>query len=139
MASPSREEGRRDQAAAFVARRLPDLHDVEPMGPDDASCLQELRDVLIRNGAVDRFGITLLHDHFELQPDELLVETCEPEIRVLTITPERPEGRAAAERVIETSWRFSESGDVLAGLVCRVGCFVDLKDNHRRTHQRVTR
>jgi hypothetical protein len=109
------------------------------MGPDDAKCLEQLREVLIRNGAVDRFGITLLHDHFELQPDELLVETCEPDVRVLTITPEHSEKQTDADRLIQTNWRFTESGDVLAGLVCRVGCFVDLKDNHRQTHQRVNR
>ena len=78
---------------ASSAKRLPDLHEVKPMGPDDANCLEQLREVLIRNGAVDRFGITLLHDHFEVQPDELLVETCEPEFVCSRLPPSAPKSR----------------------------------------------
>jgi hypothetical protein len=96
-----------------------------------------MREVLVRHGALERFGLTLLHDHFDMDVDELLVETCEPEARVLTIHPERAPAPGTGERLIATSWQFSPEGDVVAGLVCKLGCFVDLKDRHRKTHQRV--
>lgn len=122
---------------ARAVGRLPEIEEIEPLGPSDSTCLDEIRDVLVRHGAIERFGITLLHDHFEVASDEVLVETCDPESRVLTVTPARFGCVTDEARLVETNWRFSQRGSVLASLVCRVGCFVDLKDKHRRTHQRV--
>lgn len=116
----------------------PDLSDIDPIGEADRACLEEVRDALARHGRLDRFGLTLLHDHFQLEDDELLVETCDPETRTLTIAPEVITEPSGPEfRLVETNWRFSPEGDVVAGLVCKNGCFVDLKDKHKRTHQRV--
>lgn len=114
----------------------PDLVDIQPLNDGDRQCLEDIREVLRRHNALDRFGINLLHDHFALEPGELLMETCEPSSRTLTIRPALPEPDQAG-RTVETNWRFSHDGDVVAGLVCKVGCFVDLKDRHKRTHQRV--
>ncbi len=115
----------------------PDLTDIEPVGDRDRACLEEVRAVLARHGYLDRFGLTLLHDHFALDDSELLVETCDHDLRTLTIAPEVVDGADSEFRLIATNWRFSPEGDVIAGLVCKVGCFVDLKNNHKRTHQRV--
>jgi hypothetical protein len=119
--------------------RLPELEDIEPLGASDSACLEEIRDVLVRHGAIERFGITLLHDHFDVAFDEMLLETCDPGYRVLTMTPASVSAITDEGRLVETNWRFSRNGGVLASLVCRVGCFVDLKDKHHRTHQRVSR
>jgi hypothetical protein len=115
--------------------RSPDLNEVEPLGAADAPLLEELRAVLGRHDALERFGITLLHDHFDLDDGEQLLETCNPETRTLTIAPERI--GSDASRIVETSWQFSREGEARAGLVCKVGCFVDLQDRHKRTHNRV--
>jgi hypothetical protein len=115
----------------------PDLADLEPLGEQDRACLDELRAVLDRFGSLDRFGLSLLHDHFDVAPDERMMETCDPGHRTLTIRPEPTHDLEPGVRIVETSWRFGATGDVIAGLVCKVGCFVDLKDRHKRTHERV--
>jgi hypothetical protein len=121
-----------------MARTSPDLKDIAPLGESDRQCLEEIREVLARYERLDRFGLTLLHDHFPLEDNELLMETCDPGTRTLTILPEVIDPTEQRYSVVATNWRFSaERGDVIAGLVCKVGCFVDLKDNHKKTHQRV--
>lgn len=119
---------------------LPDLTEIPPVGDEDRACLSELRDVLRAHEALGRFGVVLLHDHFVVLEGEMLVETCDEASRTLTIRP-LPVGPDPAEgRFIETSWRFSPDGegsDLTTMLKCKVGCFVDLKDRHRRTHDRV--
>lgn len=117
--------------------RFPDLVDLEPLGEVDRACLEDLRAVLARHGSLERFGITLLHDHFPLAESERLMETCDPATRTLTIRPEPIDEPPSSFRLVETQWEFGGGEDILAALVCRVGCFVDLKDNHKRTHQRV--
>jgi hypothetical protein len=75
----------------MLHNRLPDVDAVEPIEgvPDDDACLSELRDVLLKHGAANRFGIALLHRHFELEPNEVLVERCDPAARTLTTRPAR--------------------------------------------------
>lgn len=119
--------------------RLPDIEDIEPLGAQDAPFLQEVREVFERHGMFERFGLTLLHDHFDIADDELLVETCDVENRVLTSSPQHIDAAEPGDRLIETNWKFAQEGGIVAGLVCRVGCFVDLKDRHKRTHQRVNK
>jgi hypothetical protein len=97
------------------------FEDVAPYGPGDSSLFLELREVLIRHGAIDRFGITLLHKHFEIREDETLVESVDAEGRTLTIHPEpineneKDEGQGG----VATSWRFTaNSNEPLERLVC---------------------
>ena len=118
---------------------LPDIDEIEPLGPSDEACLQELRNVLDRHGALERFGITLLHDHFSLSEDEMLIEECDEQTRTLTIQPVSTSEDAEDGEVIQTNWRFplEPTTDLHNTMVCKVGCFSDLKDNHRRTHDRV--
>ena len=120
-----------------MRQHSPDLIDIVPLGEADRACLDAVRAALSAHGSLDRFGLTLLHDHFPLQDGELLVETCDPDSRTLTIAPGVVDTNNTDDRLIETNWSFSPEGDVIAGLVCKVGCFIDLKDNHKRTHQRV--
>lgn len=119
-----------------MSHRSPDLLDVEPLNDGDRDCLEELREVLRRHNALDRFGINLLHDHFDLEPGELLIESCDVPNRTLTIQPSIPDPDEPG-RIVETNWRFSHDGDVVAGLVCKVGCFYDLKDRHHKSHEKL--
>ncbi len=54
---------------------LLDIDDVKPIDESDSVCLEEIRDVLERHDRLDRFGVTLLHKHFDLGDDEILLET----------------------------------------------------------------
>src|SRR4051794_15139518 len=107
-----------------MMQQFADLSDVEPLGEADRACLEEVRAALVRHNCLDRFGINLLHEHFKLGTNEMLMETCDPERRTLTIQPELIARSRTAGRVIETNWHFATDGDVIAGLVCKVGCFV---------------
>lgn len=44
-------------------------------------------EVLSRHGKLNPFGLSLLHDHFEMAEDEVLKETCDPQTRTLTMSP----------------------------------------------------
>ena len=53
--------------------KLPTIDEVVPVGPDDEACINEIRSVLARHNALQRFGITLLHKHFDITDDEVLL------------------------------------------------------------------
>ena len=114
---------------------LPDIDEVEALSAADDECLDELRAVLARHSALDRFGITLLHDHFELAPDELLVETCDKHGRVLTMRPVVI-SELTGGTLLETQWQLTPEGSAQRQ-VCKVGCFSDLKGKHNHVHDRV--
>lgn len=55
-------------------RNLPDIDDVKPICSSDEACLREIDEVLRKHRAIDRFGINLLHSHFPMAEDEVLLE-----------------------------------------------------------------
>lgn len=83
---------------------LPDITEVTPVGTQDQACIAEVRAVLERHGALQRFGLTLLHQHFEMNENEILVESVDTQSRVLTIRPTKVNGTDG----IETSWRLDD-------------------------------
>ncbi|MGI8908373.1 MAG: hypothetical protein ACR2IE_18015 [Candidatus Sumerlaeaceae bacterium] len=88
---------------------LPDIHEVSPLTDQERECLDAVRDVLYKHRCADRFGVMLLHNHFHLSDDEILVESCDMENRVLIAKPQKASEFDQA-RVIETNWRFVTSG-----------------------------
>jgi len=52
-----------------------DISAVQSLQADDLACFRELRDVLLRYGALERFGISLIHRHFDIADDEELMST----------------------------------------------------------------
>lgn len=67
-------------------RDLPDIDAVKPFGEADETCLQELNEVLRKHGATSRFGVNLLHSHFQMGEDEVLLEETDIENRKQTIS-----------------------------------------------------
>lgn len=95
----------------------PDISEVPPLSEGDRECFRELRDVLEKHGSLGRFGINLIHKHFEIGKDEVLVETIDTESRTLTV---RPISRAdLRQEATETQWQLA-SGEVVQ--VCPVYC-----------------
>lgn len=80
-----------------------DFEDVAPRNADDQACLDEIRAVLEKHGRLDRFGVCLLHKHFDLKEGEILKETCDPVARTLTIRPVDKKS-VDRDRVIPTAW-----------------------------------
>ncbi|WP_413807759.1 hypothetical protein [Streptomyces sp. OE57] len=82
---------------------LPRFEEAEGLGPRDAAFVRDLVAVLEKHGNLDRFGLCLLHDHFPLDADEVLVETNDPEARTLQIRVEKANG---TRHVKPSQWRF---------------------------------
>ena len=90
---------------AMTWNDLPSIHDVEMLDAADHRCLEEIREVLDKHGKAKRFGITLLHQHFTLREDELLVEHCDVERRTLITSPAKA-AEVIERHYIPTVWRF---------------------------------
>jgi hypothetical protein len=66
---------------------LKHIADVSPIGDADAACLEEVRGVLAKHGQLARFGISLLHSHFAVKDDEILMETTDMKKREHWVRP----------------------------------------------------
>ena len=66
---------------------LEHIVDVKPIGDHDAECLEDIRLVLEKHNCLSRFGVTLLHNHFELEEDEMMLETTNLENREHWVRP----------------------------------------------------
>jgi hypothetical protein len=84
---------------------LDNIGDVEPLGEDDRLILDDVKAVLEKHGALHRFGLMLMHSHFPLASDEVLVETIDGPNRTLTIKP-MPAHEVSENRLVPTSWRL---------------------------------
>jgi hypothetical protein len=111
---------------------LPDIDEVAPISESDRPCLDEIRAVLAKHGALQRFGIALLHEHFEVTEDEILVETIDVETRTLTSSPEKV-AELSEYNTIETSWRLDDL-DAMARCTtaCRPASFTESR--HKQVH-----
>jgi len=87
---------------------LKDLGDVKPLSEADENLMRDLRDVLRKHGATERFGITLLHKHFDLMDSEMLLESTDVRARKLILHAVPSDHGAPC---ISTSWKFKASGD----------------------------
>lgn len=116
----------------YAPPRLPDIDDVQPVGPNDQIIFDEVREVLQRHGALLRFGMTLLHQHFDMSDDEVLVESIDVENRTLSSSPQIAKGVKSA---IETSWRLDDpTGAKLCETLCRKERDIDGKEYHLGAH-----
>jgi hypothetical protein len=107
---------------------LPDITEVDPVDATDMAILAEIQDVLKRHNALGRFGVNLLHQHFDMADDEIMVEYTDVASRTQMIRVEKighPLGEH--ESVIYTRWAFSES----TGLIVTTACCSYYRGNHR--------
>ncbi len=106
--------------SADRVEQLADIGAVQGLSADDGMLMQELYEVLRKHGALQRFGITLLHQHFELAPDEVLLESTDRASRIQTIEPIRLSEVNALD-AIETSWRLDTGRPVMACVCVKYG------------------
>lgn len=103
---------------------LQDINEVEPLTDEDQETLQMVREVLRKRNAIDKFGVSLLHDHFDINEDEMLVETTDPVTRTQTIKPYRnkelKEANILEDGYIQTNWRFDKNDP--KNLICLLAC-----------------
>lgn len=55
-------------------RDLTEVKPYDPVNPNDVKCFSIIYNVLEAFGYTDRFGICLLHKHFDIDEDEVIVE-----------------------------------------------------------------
>lgn len=114
-------------------KSLGHINQVRPIDDSDSAALEEVRQVLEKHGCLDRFGIALLHRHFDVAPDEVMLETTDESEREHWV---RPVSRAAlAAKGVGTQstiLRFDTHG---WSQYC--GCDTD-KDGHTGGHTSFT-
>ena len=113
---------------------LLDIHEVQGFDPElDQPLFDEIKEVLRKHDSLHRFGITLLHKHFEVYEGEKLVESCDAENRTLTL---RPVAAALGEdeSYVQTNWRF-DVDSTFANQLCFADC---LKSGsvHKEIHKK---
>jgi hypothetical protein len=112
---------------------LLDIDSVEPINDADAAVLEEIHQVLLRHGKSSRFGVCLLHKHFEITDDEVAIEYTDVERRESRVTVEKRDDFNMNS--IQTVWRFQMGGSSM-GTNCVQRCAPG-GTTHRTVHQRV--
>ncbi len=103
---------------------LADIHEVKPLGDQDRACLEAIREVLTEYGCLERFGLNLLHKHFEMAADEILVEAVDEETRTLVTKPVSIMALSAdLETGIATQWHWQRNKDGAYEQICVARCF----------------
>lgn len=110
---------------------LPIANNMRPLSQDDLPCIRDLRDVLLRHNALDRFGVWLLHEHFPLAEDETLIETEDPEGRRLLVTVAKKDSVGNA---IETTWKLGRDQLLDPASMYRLKCVRDSSGFHETVH-----
>lgn len=95
---------------------LPDISEVTPFNENDKPVMDEIISVLKKHNALGRFGVTLLHQHFDINSDEILCESTDVLTRTQTIKPIK-KTELAQNDYTETSWRL-DNGTVMTACVC---------------------
>ena len=91
--------------------KLKDISEVRPVDATDEPCLNDIRAVLDKHGCLDRFGVALLHSHFDIADDEILLETTDEEKREHWVRPVKKKRLEEAGLDAQTTvLSFNESG-----------------------------
>jgi len=108
---------------------LENIDDVAPLNERDYAVLKEIGDVLRRHDLTNRFGVCLLHKHFDLSDDERLFEETDIHMRT-SISCVRKQGPDDSENTIGTMWRYSNG--IRAITECVKEC--DYSSGHKKIH-----
>lgn len=109
---------------------LRDIEDVPALSEDERACFSEVRAVLDRHRLLDRLGLCLLHKHFDVADDEVLLETCNVTDRTLLARPVK-RSRLDETNVQETSWYLGTNAAMQG---CKRVCEQDYTGKHVKGH-----
>jgi hypothetical protein len=107
-----------EPAGADRSNAFRPAEELGPLTAADFACFTELRAVLERHGMLERFGVTVLHKHFDLATNETLVETTDVAKRSMTIQPEVIDPSDVS--AITTQWYLGNTIP-LSVVKCRTG------------------
>lgn len=103
---------------ASVINSLPHIEAVAPLDDADRACFAEIRAALEKHGKLERFGVALLHKHFDLKDGECLVELTDENKRVSRVMPMTETD--VPPKSVETLWRLDAPGAIS---ICVVRCY----------------
>ena len=119
---------------AFAVNNLTDINDVERRLESEAGLFAEVKEVLRRHGVEKKYGLALLHKHFDLADDEVLMEYTDVENRTL-VSKATKRSDISIVSAIETVW--SLDGDhVTTG--CGIFCFYNSEAQQHIQQHRAT-
>lgn len=98
---------RRHNSRDYVALPDIDLTSAGLLSLEDYQCLAEVGRCLVEEHANERFGVTLLHSHFPVRDDEILVEEAHTDPQLITLRPVS----GACSGLVATSVCFGGAGD----------------------------
>ncbi len=114
-----------------VSRNFPNIDDIRPLSSQDQELMDEVREVIKKYDALDHFGLCLLHSHFEVHDDEIMVEECDLETRTLT---SRPVKKCEIQgNVVETMWSMTITRPTI---VCKQICQSTENPGGNKTHDK---
>jgi hypothetical protein len=105
-----------------------DISATEGFTANDAECFAEIRDVLKKFGLLEKYGISLIHRHFDIAEDECLVEKVDADARTLTVAPMR-KAELAPGTTTTTLWKLTDD-DKVAEIGCQ--CYVSNRGHEGR-------
>ena len=123
-------------ATSPIAREhtgLLSVTDVTPFSDLDKECFIELKEVLKRHGALQRFGITLLHTHSPIYEGEVLVEECDEQNRTLTLKPVK-HSTLREETLLQTNWRLDTEDSIQD---CQAYCVMTSEGHRGPAHRTI--
>ena len=120
---------------SFAVNALADIHDVAPGDLErERPAFDEMREVLKKYGLQEKYGVALLHKHFNLAADEQMVEYTDFENRTLISKPVKLGEIPSEARLMETVWKLDDN--LTRAGVCVVVCFYDPGINgHKGVHR----
>ncbi|WP_175810630.1 hypothetical protein [Burkholderia cepacia] len=83
------------------------IDQIAPLDAEDMACFTEIRDILKKYGKLERFGITLLHKHFDINQDEVLIETVNSATRSMKLQPQIIDPSDVG--MLDTQWYLGSS------------------------------
>jgi hypothetical protein len=125
-------------ATASIARTHQGLVHIDEVEPFDAvrdqALFDEIKQVLSKHAALHRFGVVLLHKHFDVHTGERMVEVCDVGDRSLIIQPTLEEPKDG-ETYVQTNWRF-DLDDPTSSQACFADCLRSGGGKHHETHKK---
>lgn len=107
---------------------LLDIADAQPLTEQDQPMVSEIYEVLKKYGAEKRFGLSLLHKHFDISDDEVLIESVNVETRTQTVRPYKNH-EMQGYQFVETAWRLDTGKAVMN---CKCIKFGNAHEHHER-------
>jgi hypothetical protein len=109
---------------------LAHVDDVEPLSEKDHDLMSEIQGVLEKHNALDRFGLCLLHNHFDMKDGEYLFESTNEMQRTQTISVRKDQ--LSDKNILQTTWKFNQKGfEEITKCVLRCHYFLGHKQRHK--------